>query len=149
MGIHVPQWIPCCYSYKIVYTVNKVACMKHHFCMYSSCYPPVTIQTRSSFLILYSGCYPPVTIQTGTSFLSSTQAVTHLLPYKQEHDFYSLLRLLPTCYRTNKIIISNPLLRLLPTCYHTNKIIISNPLLRLMARNDALASGHTVINVVI
>ena len=30
-----------------------------------------------------------------------------------------LLRLLPTCYHTNKIIISNPLLRLLPTCYHT------------------------------
>ena len=36
MGIHVPQWIPCCHD-KIVYTVNKVACMKHHFCTYSSC----------------------------------------------------------------------------------------------------------------
>ena len=31
-------------------------------------FPPVIIQTRSSFLILYSGCYP-------------------LLPYKQEHNF--------------------------------------------------------------
>ena len=112
MGIRVPQWIPCCYSCKIVYTVNKVACMKHHFCLYPGCYhtnnfctQAVTIPTIS---ILYSGCYPtvtietkhrfypsfpPVTVEIRTPFLPST--LTHLLALKH---FYPLLTLLPTCY---------------------------------------------------
>ena len=49
-----------------------------------------------------------------------------------ETSFLYVLQLLPTCYHTNRNIISNPLLRLLPTCYHTNRNIISNPLLRLL-----------------
>ena len=63
--------------------------------LFSGCYPPVTIETRTSFLpsnqgcyqpvtieatkkpisTSNQGCYPPVTIETGTSFLPSTQAV--------------------------------------------------------------------------
>ena len=71
-----------CHSYETVYTVNKVVCMKHHSYLQTGCYPPVTIETRTSFLSsIYRGCSPPVTIETRTLFLvvPSTQAVSHLL----------------------------------------------------------------------
>ena len=43
--------------------------------LYTCCSPPVTIETRTSFL----SCSHLLTIETRTSFLSSIQAVPHLL----------------------------------------------------------------------
>ena len=104
---------------------NKVVCMKHHFyptqtvTFLFSAIPILLPQKQKSF---HSGSYPLVTMETRTSFyppfrllptcyhgnkniiLSSIQALTHLLPQKQEHHSYPLLGLLSTCYHRNKII---------------------------------------------
>ena len=102
--------------------------MKYNFYLYSSCSPqkqehlhsllrlfPTETRTfvfstqavphrnKNIIPILHSGCSPPVTIETRT-FLSFTQAVTYLLPQKQEHSYPSL-RLFSTCYHRNKNII--------------------------------------------
>ena len=80
---------PCTSTDSLLFIQNSLHCKQGglyetSFLYVLQLFPPVIIQTRSSFLIPYSGCYPPVTIETGTSFLSS---FTHLLSYKQEHHF--------------------------------------------------------------
>ena len=116
VGIHAtPRIGSCCYSYKIVYTVTRWFVWNIIF---------VCTQTVPAF----------------SNKNCSSQAVTYLLPLKQGHHFYPLLRLLPVTTETRTSFLPStvtylllqkqehhfyPLLRLLPTCYHRNKNIIS------------------------
>ena len=78
---------------------NKVVCMKHHFCLCTTCIlrllPP--FPTRTIYM-LYSGWYPPATIETGTYFYLCCYPLVTI-----ETRTSILLRLLPTCYHRNKI----------------------------------------------
>ena len=76
VGIHAtPRIGSCCYSYKIVYTVTRWFVWNIIF---------VCAQTVPAF----------------SNKNCSSQAVTYLLPLKQGHHFYPLLRLLPVTTET-------------------------------------------------
>ena len=96
----------CNYPASVLYS-NKVV-----YTSFVSSTETVTIETR---VFLFS-VVPHLLPQKQKSFLSSIQALTLLLAYKQEHHSDPLFRLLPTCYHRNKHQAVTHLLRSSKSC---------------------------------
>ena len=109
---------PCCYHTR--YSLHCKQSGLYETSPTETGSPPVTIETRASFLSVTQAGSPPVTIETRASFLSATQAGSPLVTTKTRHILY-LWRVFPICHHRNKTYLllmkGVPHLLLKKNCY--------------------------------